>query len=145
LVGVINETLARHYFDGLDPIGQRVAWGTKRAKAEWMTIVGVVNDIHSLDLTSDEEAAIYLPYTQRARNASWKRWMSFVLRTESSPRASCRGQDCHSRARPGSGSAPATTLDALRSKTSRANASRPSAGRLRVDRRCCWPSSESTA
>ena len=84
-VGVINETLARRYFEGLDPIGQRFAWGTTRADATWVTITGVVNDIRSLDLISDEEGAVYLPYTQRSRSASWKRWMSFVLRTEVEP------------------------------------------------------------
>jgi putative ABC transport system permease protein len=83
LVVLVNETLARRHFAGSSPLGQRLAWGSKRAGAEWATIVGVVGDARYLGLTRDEEAAVYVPYAQR--QSSWKRWMSFVLRTEVEP------------------------------------------------------------
>ena len=83
MVALVNETLARRHFGGRSPLGQRLAWGQSRKAAEWVTIVGVVHDIRQLGLTSEEEAAVYIPYAQR--QASWKRWMSFVLRTRSRP------------------------------------------------------------
>ncbi len=58
-VSVINETLARRFFDGREPIGQQVRlWGAAR------TIVGVVRDERINGLTREPPPAIYLPYRQ---------------------------------------------------------------------------------
>lgn len=58
---VINETLARRYFPGEDPIGKRV-----KLTPEWQTIVGVVADVKHRSLTAPPRAQVYLPYAQRA-------------------------------------------------------------------------------
>lgn len=58
-VSIINETLARRFFDGREPIGQQVRlWGAAR------TIVGVVKDERINGLTREAPPAIYLPYRQ---------------------------------------------------------------------------------
>ena len=44
LVVVINETLARRYFAGQNPIGRRIAFDPPAANVRWRTIVGVVRD-----------------------------------------------------------------------------------------------------
>jgi putative ABC transport system permease protein len=58
-VGVINETTARKFFDGRDPLGQQIRfWGTAR------TIVGVVADERFHGLTAASPPAIYVPLAQ---------------------------------------------------------------------------------
>jgi putative ABC transport system permease protein len=58
-VSIINETLARRFFDGREPIGQQIRlWGAAR------TIVGVVKDERINGLSREAPPAIYLPYRQ---------------------------------------------------------------------------------
>jgi len=58
-VSIINETLARRFFDAREPIGQQIRlWGTAR------TIVGVVKDERINGLSREAPPAIYLPYRQ---------------------------------------------------------------------------------
>jgi hypothetical protein len=45
LVAVINHALAREYFSGQNPIGQRFRWARDTGSPRWMTIVGVVADV----------------------------------------------------------------------------------------------------
>jgi putative ABC transport system permease protein len=81
-VVLINETMARRYFGGIDPIGQRIVY---RRLSEPMEIVGVVGDI--APFTPGEAAApeVYWPYRQEPRWAS-----SFVVRTSGDPRLVAR-------------------------------------------------------
>jgi putative ABC transport system permease protein len=58
-VSIINETLARRFFEGREPIGQQIRlWGSAR------TIVGVVKDERINGLSREAPPAIYLPYRQ---------------------------------------------------------------------------------
>lgn len=58
-VSIINETLARKFFEGREPIGQQIRlWGSPR------TIVGVVKDERINGLSQEAPPAIYLPYAQ---------------------------------------------------------------------------------
>ena len=61
LVGVINETLARKQFTGINPIGQRMKWGDAGSKWPWITIVGVVSDFRHWRLPEPVHSAIYIP------------------------------------------------------------------------------------
>lgn len=79
LVGIANEALARQYFQNEDPLGKRVRWA-RNPQIQWITIVGVVGDVKHFGLDLPEEPALYSPYTQIN---SWKRWMSFAVRTQS--------------------------------------------------------------
>jgi putative ABC transport system permease protein len=50
-VGLINESLARRFWPGADPIGQRILLGPETAgRTDWITIVGVVGDVRHLAL-----------------------------------------------------------------------------------------------
>jgi predicted permease len=58
-VGLINETAARRFFEGRQPLGQQIRfWGLAR------TIVGVVADERFLGLTRESPPAIYAPLDQ---------------------------------------------------------------------------------
>jgi putative ABC transport system permease protein len=58
-VSIINEALARRFFEGRDPIGQQIRlWGANR------TIVGVVRSERINGLAREAPPAIYLPYRQ---------------------------------------------------------------------------------
>jgi putative ABC transport system permease protein len=63
-VAIVNETLARRYFAGEDPLGKRlsVAIGRQRAALE---IVGVAADMKQGELGAPVIPQIYAPYLQR--------------------------------------------------------------------------------
>ncbi len=75
LVAIISEALARQYFSGQDPIGQRFQWGDRG----WFTIIGVANDVHVSALDADPPAMIYQSMFQMQ---TWTAGhMAFLLRT----------------------------------------------------------------
>ena len=90
---VINETMARRYFDysggpcppdcDRDPIGHRIRWARRDEDQRWLTIVGVAADVKSTGLDRGEGPAVYAPYTQRL--FTWLRWTSFAVRTHGEP------------------------------------------------------------
>jgi macrolide transport system ATP-binding/permease protein len=63
LVTIINQTFARKYFPGEDPIGKRIG-NTDLAPQSIQEIVGVVDDIREGSLDSEIWPAIYHPFPQ---------------------------------------------------------------------------------
>ncbi|MGH9852126.1 MAG: ADOP family duplicated permease, partial [Blastocatellia bacterium] len=59
---IINETLARRFFPGEDPLGKRL--DSFNPQAPWPAIVGVVADVKHLGLDEEVRPEIYFPYTQ---------------------------------------------------------------------------------
>jgi putative ABC transport system permease protein len=59
-VMLINETLARRFFPGQDPIGKRLKQGLRGITGE---IVGVVGDVRDRALNKEAAPEYYLPYT----------------------------------------------------------------------------------
>jgi len=62
-VAVINDTMARQSWPGMDPIGRRL----RLREAGWATVVGVVGDVRHSGLTELPEAQIYTTHEQDAR------------------------------------------------------------------------------
>ena len=63
-VVLVNETLARRFWPGQDPVGQRIAWGLPTSHGPWMRIVGVVADIKLAGLAAPTEPATWQPWAQ---------------------------------------------------------------------------------
>ncbi|MBO0861499.1 MAG: FtsX-like permease family protein, partial [Chloracidobacterium sp.] len=61
-VAIINETLARRYFPGEDPLGKRILSGYPTQRA-W-TIVGVAPDVRRYGLEGEVRPEFYRPYLQ---------------------------------------------------------------------------------
>jgi len=61
-VAIINETMAKYFFEGSSPIGRR--FGFARGSATDIEIVGVVKDVRSLDLRDQAPRFVYIPYAQ---------------------------------------------------------------------------------
>jgi putative ABC transport system permease protein len=76
-VAMINETLARRFFAGENPVGKRLMLPREKSA---MQIVGVVGDVQRLDVGATVEPEIYWPYMQQARWATY-----FAIRVSSDP------------------------------------------------------------
>jgi putative ABC transport system permease protein len=74
-VVIIDETTARKYWPGRDPMGRRIRFG-QDPTLPWMTIVGIVKDIKSDGLDVDGVPHIYVSIYQNPWRAQ-----SVVLRT----------------------------------------------------------------
>ena len=89
LVAVINESMARQFFAGSEPLGQRFAIGTEPdAESPYVEIVGVVGDV-AQSFEAGAKAEYYLPYAQYPHPvlAGLYRNVSLVVRAESEPTA----------------------------------------------------------
>jgi putative ABC transport system permease protein len=64
-VALINETMARECWHGGDPIGRRFTRGDPPEKPEWITVAGIVGDVHQAGLDVPARPEMYLPYQQQ--------------------------------------------------------------------------------
>lgn len=81
MVVIISNALARRYWPDGDALGKRIKIGPPE-REPWLTIVGVVGDVHNEALESAPGFDSYEPHAQRPRGT-----MSVVVRTSASPRA----------------------------------------------------------
>jgi predicted permease len=62
---IVNETLAREYFPGQDPIGKQMeVQGAPGTTPTVLTIVGVARDARVMSLSSPAEPYLYVPFAQ---------------------------------------------------------------------------------
>jgi predicted permease len=80
LVAVINLSLARQRFAGVNPVGKRFRFGDVE-KNDWIQIVGICGDTHYDKLRDDPPPQFFLPYAQRA----WGGRMTYAVRTRLDP------------------------------------------------------------
>jgi predicted permease len=57
---IINETLAQLGWPGQDPIGRRMRSGGDNSTAPWLTVVGVVKDMHRAEVTRAIRPELYM-------------------------------------------------------------------------------------
>jgi len=74
-VALIDETTARRYWSGIDPVGRRLRLGGNPS-LPWVTVVGIVKDMKQDGLDTDGVPHIFRPIYQQAGRA-----MSVVVRT----------------------------------------------------------------
>ncbi len=64
-VAVVNESFARSFFPGLDPLGRKIRKGRGDATSPWLTIVGLVPDMHMQGIGNNQSGAgFYIPIAQ---------------------------------------------------------------------------------
>jgi putative ABC transport system permease protein len=63
-VAVISASLARRYFPGENPLGKHIKVGNADSDHPWMTVVGVVNDVHYMWIVKEEFPTIYRSFRQ---------------------------------------------------------------------------------
>jgi predicted permease len=82
-VAVINQVVARHFFQGRDPIGKRITMENVTLTREPSTyeIVGVSGNAHYGEIREPEHRAIYLPAFRTGRVIGG----TFVIRTDVKP------------------------------------------------------------
>ncbi len=73
-VVVINQSMADRFWPGTDPIGARIS--TRSSSGPWVTVVGVVADVHHDGLDLPVRPEMYLPHRQLTDGG-----MTLVVRT----------------------------------------------------------------
>jgi putative ABC transport system permease protein len=63
-VAVINETMARTFFPGEDPLGKRIRLGSMTSPFPWLTVVGIVGDLKHYGLDDETRPELYVSYQQ---------------------------------------------------------------------------------
>jgi predicted permease len=89
-VVILNETMARHYWQNESPLGKRVALGDSRnSSPKWLTVIGVVKDVKQDSWINTPENEFYLPFQQSgdffSGTARQYTSMTIVARTNVSP------------------------------------------------------------
>ena len=85
-VAMINQTMAREYFNSKDPVGEELNLGTAD-KPDWWQIVGVTGDVKAFGQDQLTHADIYRPFAQLPFPL-----IAFTLRTNTDP--GFDGEDC---------------------------------------------------
>ena len=88
-VVIISQSVARTLWPGEDPIGKRITTEDDPKSTDWLTIVGIVDDVRQR-LTGQPLPAVYQPYQQVTR-PFFLSHMSFVVRTAEKPRSVAAG------------------------------------------------------
>jgi putative ABC transport system permease protein len=77
---VISASLAQRYFSGENPLGKHIKIGGEDSTRPWMTVVGVVNDVHYSWINKEEVPTLY-----RAVGQSPPYYTTIVVRTPGDP------------------------------------------------------------
>ena len=83
-VAIVSQSVARQVWPGTNPIGQRISNKDVPGPGDWLTVVGVVDDVGQTSIDTHREPAIYLPI-QQLTQTFFLEHMSFVVRTASDP------------------------------------------------------------
>ena len=76
-VVIISSSLAKRHWPDSDPIGRRLAYDPVNDQApDWLTVVGVADDVRMLRFDAPPEPSVYLPTTQLPVNSFWVAYRS---------------------------------------------------------------------
>lgn len=84
-VALVNQTMARQFWPGENPIGTRFKLGGDASTAPWITIVGVVGDARQMGLDLPARAEMYFPYQQSAGSFGYFSPRDLAVRTTGDP------------------------------------------------------------
>ena len=98
-IAVVSRSAAAVLWPGEEAIGQRISLRSEPRPADWLTVVGVVEDVRQQSLTGDVGRAVYQSYQQVPR-LPFLTHLTFVVRAEGDPtrlapaiRSAMRGVD----------------------------------------------------
>jgi putative ABC transport system permease protein len=84
-VALINEEMARRYWSERDAIGGRLRIGGNPSRP-WVTVVGIVKDVHHNGVAEVVKEKFYVPHTQWHKSVGFPiRGMSLIVRTAGNP------------------------------------------------------------
>lgn len=86
LVAVINETAARLYWSGDNPIGRTIRYYPQETSPS-IQIVGIAGDVRSIGASKPAPPAVYVPLAQAPRSPYEGRTMTFIVRVPGNPTA----------------------------------------------------------
>jgi putative ABC transport system permease protein len=89
-VVIISQSVARTLWTSEDPIGKRITTEDDPNSTDWLTIIGIVDDVRQQSLIKRPLPAIYQPYTQ-VKRPFFLSHMSFVVRTAEQPQSVATG------------------------------------------------------
>jgi predicted permease len=78
-VAIINQTLAKKRFEGVDPVGRRFRMDDE--KPQWIRIVGICRDTRYSGMRENPPAQFFLPYVQQEEVGG----MTYAVRTHVDP------------------------------------------------------------
>lgn len=88
-VTLVNESLAKTYFRGADPVGKRLKFGRPQDKDGWVTVVGVIADQKQDGMAARVQPEVYVPLTQGEADDGIG--VTFVIRGTGNPEALVSG------------------------------------------------------
>ncbi len=80
-VAIINETMARSYWPGENPVGKRFRFPDHRLNG-WLTVVGITGDMHRQGLDKQVVPQVFRPHAQDSENM-----LDIIVRTAADPGA----------------------------------------------------------
>jgi putative ABC transport system permease protein len=84
-VAIVNETMARQYWPGENPIGKRFKLGDPDDnEVPWVTIVGIAGDVRQMGVDEPVKPEMYFPYQQTSEFAYYAP-RDLVIRTSVDP------------------------------------------------------------
>ena len=84
-VTLINQTMARQYWPGEDPLGKRFKMDDDTTTAPWISVVGVVGDVRQMGLDVPARAEMYFSYRQPATSFGYFSPRDLAIRVAGDP------------------------------------------------------------
>ena len=85
-VAIVSQSVARRLWPGEDPIGKRLSESDHPTAKDWVTVVGVVDDVKQMGMADKPRDTVYQTLAQTNR-AGWISHAAFVVRTSGNPEA----------------------------------------------------------
>src|SRR5688572_30096725 len=79
-VAIVSETVARRIWPDADAVGKRISMSDQPGPNDWLTVVGVVNDVVQ-DRSLGKHSTVYLPYLQSSSMPWLLGRMTYVVRS----------------------------------------------------------------
>ena len=83
-VAIVSQSVARQIWPDVNPIGQRISNKDVPGPGDWLTVIGVVQDVGQTSIDTHREPAIYQPI-QQLTQTFFLGHMSFVVRAAGDP------------------------------------------------------------